>query len=140
MTIRWQPSARGVVVGAGVGAVGRAAVLALHLADLDAGAAPLLLLAAAIGAAIGAVAGLMGRPLAGALVGATLTAVVFALTLPVAYLFTLIGAGSVPSLVATVGMGAVSGLAGGAAAQRAAGNRRWPGNPSRSLQGGERRT
>jgi hypothetical protein len=122
----WRPSVRGVVVGAAVGGIGRATVVALHLTELTSVTAPLLLVAAAIGAAIGALAGLVGRALLGTLVGATLTALVFALTLPVAFLVTTIGAGTMPSIAATIGIGALSGLAGGVAAGRAAANERWP--------------
>jgi hypothetical protein len=126
VTTRWRPSVSGVVVGAAVGGIGRAAVVALHLTELTSVTAPIVLVAAAIGAAIGALAGLVGRALLGALVGAALTALVFALTLPIAFLVTSVGAGTMPSIVATIGIGAVSGLAGGVAARRAAANERWP--------------
>jgi hypothetical protein len=123
-TPRWRPTARGVVVGAAVGGIGRALVVALHLTELNAATLPVVLVGAVIGASIGAVAGLAGRIALGVIIGATLTLIVFAITLPVVFLFEFLGAASKPSIVATVAVGALSGLAGAAAARTAPPGRR----------------
>jgi hypothetical protein len=123
-TAGWHPSLRGVVVGAAVGGIGRAVVVALHLAELNVATLPIVLVGAVIGACIGAVAGLVGRIALGAIVGAGLTILVFLVTLPVAFLFQFVGAGTTPSIVATVAIGALSGLAGAAAGRRTPRGRR----------------
>jgi hypothetical protein len=92
-------------------------VVALHLAELNAATLPIVLVGALIGAGIGAVAGLVGRIALAALVGAGLTVIIFAIMLPVVSLIELVGAGTTPSIAATIAMGALSGLAGAAAAR-----------------------
>ena len=111
------PRVRGVLVGAAVGGIGRALVAALSLAELNSATLPVVLIGAGIGASIGAMAGLVGRIALGAMVGAGLTLVVFMVTLPAAVLVALMGGGTMPSVVATVAIGALSGLAAGAAAR-----------------------
>ena len=113
----WHPSVRGALVGAAVGGVGRAVVVALHLAELNAATLSIVLVAAMIGAGIGAVAGLVGRIALAAIVGAGLTVIVFAIMLPVVSLVELVGVGTMPSIAATIAIGALSGLAGAAAAR-----------------------
>jgi hypothetical protein len=103
-----------------VGGIGRAIVAAFNLAELSAGTVPVLLLVAGVGAVIGALAGLVGRVGLGAIVGAGLTVIVFLITLPVVFLFEAMGVGTVPSVAATVAIGALSGVAGGIAAGREA--------------------
>jgi len=117
MLATWRPSVRGVVVAALVGGIGRGLVVALHLAELNRATLSVVLVAAVIGAGIGALAGLVGRVGLGAVVGAGLALLVFAITLPLVMVFEFLGVGSTPSVVATVAMGAVAGLAGGAAAR-----------------------
>jgi len=117
MLTTWRPSVRGVVVAALVGGIGRGLVVALHLAELNRATLSVVLVAAVIGAGIGALAGLVGRIGLGAVIGAGLALLVFAITLPVVMVFEFLGVGSTPSVVATVAMGAVAGLAGGVAAR-----------------------
>ena len=114
----WHPSVRGVVVGAAVGGLGRAVVVLWHLTELSVAALPIVLLAVLVAAAIGAVAGSVRHPGLAALLGAGLTIVVFLLTLPVAFLIELLGAATAPTGVATVAVGALSGLAGAVSARR----------------------
>jgi hypothetical protein len=113
----WHPSVRGVAVGAAVGAIGRGIVVALHLGDLTAMTLPIVLMAAAIGAIIGAAAGLIGRIWLGAVVGAGLSVIVVAVTLPVSFLVATMGDLSVPPIVTITLIGALAGVAGGAAAR-----------------------
>jgi hypothetical protein len=114
----WHPSVRGAVVGAAVGALGRAVVLLWHLTELGSAALPIVVLAMLVAAAIGAVAGTVRHPGLAALLGAALTTVIFLLTLPVAFLIELLGAASAPTGIATVAVGALSGLAGAISAGR----------------------
>jgi hypothetical protein len=115
MRTAWHPSVRGVLVGAAVGGIGRGLLVALHLPQLNDATFSVVLVGAAIGAGIGGLAGLVGRVGLGAIVGAGLALLVFAITWPVLVLFELMGVGTTSSIVA-VAIGAVSGLAGGAAA------------------------
>ncbi len=71
-----QVSAKGAVVGALVGAVGRALVVLCWLGDVGLIVA---LPSAAIGLLVGTIAGALGKPLRGAVVGFVLSAVVFEL-------------------------------------------------------------
>src|SRR5688572_16993313 len=116
-TTMGQKRVRGVLVGAAVGGIGRAVVVAWSLAELNSATLPIVLIGAGIGAAIGAMAGLVGRIALGAIVGAGLALIVFTVTLPAAVLVALMGGGSMPSVVAAVATGALSGLAAGAAAR-----------------------
>lgn len=70
-------SGKGALVGAGIGAVARAAVVSFNL-GLE---IPLVFMlpSAAIGLLVGAIAGALGRPWIGALVGAILSGVIFEL-------------------------------------------------------------
>ena len=119
----------GACVGASVGGVGRAALAAYHLTDARRLGA-LVLIAAGIGILIGAVAGLSGKPVPGAVIGAVLSLVVYLGNLQVIGLLALLGAGSVPSLLEALALGALAGGIGGAAGQRAA-TRRLPGQAGR---------
>ena len=79
-----RPSLLGAVVGAVLGGIGRGALAAFHLRELNRDTTLVVLVVAAIGVVVGALAGLTGRPVWGAVVGAALSAVVYLTTLPVA--------------------------------------------------------
>jgi len=115
----YRASLVGAGVGALVGGISRAAVAAFLLTDVS-GDLIVVLFAAAIGILIGAMAGATGRPVLGATVGGVLSAVAFMVTLPAASLIFLAGAGTLPSLLEIVAVGALSGGIGGAAGQMAA--------------------
>ena len=76
-----QYSGTGAVVGALVGAVGRAAVVLVWMAVVGIWGAPItvVLPSAAIGLLVGAIAGAQGKPVRGAVVGAVLSGCVFEL-------------------------------------------------------------
>lgn len=114
----WHPSVKGGVVGAAVGGLGRAVIVLWHLTELSVAALPIALLAVLVAAVIGAVAGTVRHPVLAALLGAGLTTMVFLLTLPVAFLMELLGAATAPTGVATIAVGALSGLAGAVSARR----------------------
>jgi len=115
----YRASLVGAGVGALVGGISRAAVAAFLLTDVS-GDLIVVLFAAAIGILIGAMAGATGRPVLGATVGGVLSAVAFMVTLPAASLIFLAGAGTLPSLLEIIAVGALSGGIGGAAGQMAA--------------------
>ena len=115
----YRASLVGAGVGALVGGISRAAVAAFLLTDVS-GDLIVVLFAAAIGILIGAMAGATGRPVLGATVGGVLSAVAFMITLPAASLIFLAGAGTLPSLLEIIAVGALSGGIGGAAGQMAA--------------------
>ena len=97
------------MIGAVLGAGGRAAIVLAHLDISGKDAVIAAAFAAVIGAAIGAVAGLTGRPLVGLVIGAGLTLVLYAATLPVVAMFQFLGAGTAPSVLEVLAVGAVSG-------------------------------
>jgi len=116
----YRASLVGAGVGALVGGISRAAVAAFLLTDVSGDLIPVVLFAGAMGILIGAMAGATGRPVLGATVGGVLSAVAFMVTLPAASLIFLAGAGTLPSLLEIVAVGALSGGIGGAAGQMAA--------------------
>jgi len=111
----WRPSVTGLVVGAAVGGVGRATVVALHLDGAGKAGIMVITLAAVVGALIGALAGLRGTPLVGLFIGAVLSGMMYFVSMPLALLFGVIGVGAPPSLIEVVSVGAISGLAAGVA-------------------------
>jgi hypothetical protein len=121
MILRVSPA--GVCAGALVGGVGRAAVAALHAKDAGRELALVLVVAALLGITIGALAGATGRPLLGAGIGAALSVLVFLATLPAVALLYLLGAGTVPSLLEMLAVGALAGGIGGAVGQVSAARR-----------------
>jgi hypothetical protein len=110
----------GMVVGAAVGAVGRALVTSLHLTAPAQGTVLLLTTAAVAGLLIGVLAGLPGKPLMGAVVGVVVSALLYLGTLPVVMLFHLLGTLVAPSLLEVTAVGALAGVAAGLASQWAA--------------------
>jgi hypothetical protein len=116
----WRLSGTGAAAGAVAGAAIRGGLVLFHLREVSEPTALLVLTAAIVGALIGAVAGLTGRPVLGAVIGAVASGVVFLATLPVAALLSVLGAGTIARLAEVVAGGAVAGLLGGAAGQRAA--------------------
>jgi hypothetical protein len=113
-------SVTGAAAWAVVGGVSRAAIAAVHITDSSGDLRQLVLIAAAIGVVIGALAGATGRPLLGTAVGAALAGVVFIVTLSAVWMFALIGAGTLPSLLEILAAGALAGGIGGAV------GRKWP--------------
>jgi len=105
----------GAVVGAVLGGVGRGALAAFHLQQVNRDTVVGILVVAAIGVVIGGLAGMMGRPLRGAVVGAGLSAVAYVATLPVALLMQALDVGRTASFAEVVGIGAVVGAVAGAA-------------------------
>ena len=110
-----RPSLLGAVVGAVLGGIGRGALAAFHLRELNRDTTLVVLVVAAIGVVVGALAGLTGRPVWGAVVGAALSAVVYLTTLPVALFMQGIQVGRAPSLVEVLVVGAIVGALAGAA-------------------------
>jgi hypothetical protein len=110
----------GVLVGAAIGAIGRVAVMSLHLSSPTEGTALILLIAALAGALIGALASLPGKPLAGALAGAVLAGVLYVVAIPAVWLLHMLGALTLPSVFEMMAAGALAGGAGGMVTQRAA--------------------
>src|SRR5262245_10405775 len=105
----------GAVVGAVLGGVGRGALAAFHLQQVNRDTVVGILVVAAIGLVIGGLAGMMGRPLWGAVVGAGLSAVAYVATLPIALLMQALDVGRTASFVEVVGIGAVVGALAGVA-------------------------
>ena len=98
-----RPSLLGALVGAVLGGIGRGALAAFYLRELNRDTTLVVLVVAAIGVVVGALSGLTGRPVWGAVVGAALTAVVYLATLPAALFMQAIQVGRAPSLVEVLG-------------------------------------
>ena len=110
-----RPSLLGAVVGAVLGGIGRGALAAFYLRELNRDTTLVVLVAAAIGIVVGALAGMTGRPVWGAVVGAALSAVVYLTTLPAALFMQGIQVGRPASLVEVLVVGALVGALAGAA-------------------------
>ena len=110
-----RPSLLGAVVGAVLGGIGRGALAAFYLHELNRDTTLVVLVAAAIGIVVGALAGMTGRPVWGAVVGAALSAAVYLTTLPVALFMQGIQVGRPASLVEVLVVGALVGALAGAA-------------------------
>lgn len=115
------PALAGALTGAALGAAGRAAIVLGHLSAMGKEAAVIAAIAAAFGAVIGAAGGLTGRPWAGVVVGAGLTLLLHLGTLPVVAMFRLLGAGTTPSVLGVIAVGAISGGVGAFVGRRGRG-------------------
>lgn len=113
----WSPSLTGLLVGAAIGGIGRAAVVALHLQTLEPTVVPVLTWAAVLGAIIGGIAGLSGAPRLGAVLGALLATLAHVVMLPLALVVTMTGVATAPSVLAMIAVGALAGFTGGIAAR-----------------------
>jgi hypothetical protein len=122
---------RGSVIGASVGAlvggISRAAVAAFRLTDVNQDTAWVVLIAGVIGIIVGAPAGAIDKPVFGAVVGAGLSFLVFLANFPMVAFFQILGELTMPSLLEVIGVGALAGGMGGAAAQMAARRQSGPG-------------
>ena len=110
-----RPSLLGALVGAVLGGIGRGALAAFYLRELNRDTTLVVLVVAAIGVVVGALSGLTGRPVWGGVVGAALTAVVYLATLPAALFMQAIQVGRAPTLVEVLAVGALVGALAGAA-------------------------
>lgn len=113
----WSPSLTGLLVGAAIGGVGRAAVVALHLQTMGPTVVPVLTWATVLGAIIGGIAGLSGAPRRGAVLGALLAVLAYVVMLPLALVVTVSGIATAPSVLAMIAVGALAGFTGGVAAR-----------------------
>ena len=107
----------GAVVGAVLGGIGRGALAAFSVRELNRDTTPVVLVVAAIGIIVGALSGLTGRPVWGAVVGAALSAGVYLTTLPAVLFMQAIQVGRAASLVEVLVVGALVGALAGAAGQ-----------------------
>ena len=105
----------GAVVGAVLGGIGRGALAAFYLRELNRDTTLVVLVVAAIGIVVGALSGMTGRPVWGAVVGAALSAVAYVTTLPAVLLMQALQVGRAPSLVEVLVVGALVGAIAGAA-------------------------
>ena len=105
----------GAVVGAVLGGIGRGALAAFHIRELNRDTTPVVLVVAAIGIVVGALSGLTGRPVWGAVVGAALSGGIYLTTLPAVLFMQAIQVGRAPSLVEVLVVGALVGALAGAA-------------------------
>ena len=105
----------GAVVGAVLGGIGRGALAAFYLRELNRDTTLVVLVVAAIGIVVGALSGMTGRPVWGAVVGAALSAVAYVTTLPAALFMQALQVGRAPSLVEVLVVGALVGAIAGAA-------------------------
>ena len=108
-------SLAGAVVGAVLGGIGRGALAAFYLRELNRDTTLVVLVVAAIGIVVGALSGMTGRPVWGAVVGAALSAVAYVTTLPAVLFMQALQVGRAPSLVEVLVVGALVGAIAGAA-------------------------
>jgi hypothetical protein len=113
--LQLRPSLLGAMVGAVLGGIGRGALAAFHVRELNRDTTLVVLVVAAIGVVVGALSGMTGRPVWGAVVGAALSAVVYLATLPAAIFMQTIQVGRAPSLLEVLVVGTLVGALAGAA-------------------------